>query len=109
MGEANLDKFERDELDKKSQAEAVMARLTGKGLICQDCGKLCTDILVERFDQRIYKLDIEHKKLVSYPKANFYANSWVTDDWAFHCPHCDSLNIDEEVRKLDLEKQDFSA
>jgi len=101
MGEANLDKFERDDLDKKSQAEAVMSRLTGKGLVCPDCGKVYNDVLVERFEHRIFKIDLVNNKLIENPDM---PSRWEINDWAYHCPHCDSLNIDEEVKLLGLNK-----
>jgi Fe-S-cluster-containing dehydrogenase component len=92
--------------DSNSGVQAtVLARLTGKGIVCPDCHKICNDVNVERYDNRIYKIDWEAKKLVV---ATEYPN-WSTNDWSYRCPHCDSLNIDEEVRKLELEKPDFSA
>jgi len=100
MGEANRDKIDRAIEDEgKSQADAVMAWLTGKGLVCPDCGKLCNDVLVERFEHRIYKIDWEKGRFVEQENSQ-----WQVNDWAFHCPHCDSLNIDGEAKILELDK-----
>jgi len=82
-------------------AKQVMARLTDKGIICPDCNKVCTDILVEKFAHRLFRIDLKAKVITEKPDSL----SWEMNDWAYHCPHCDSLNIDQVVREAKLEMQ----
>ena len=37
--------------------EEVLARLLDKGIICPDCKKVCKDLMVERFETRIFTVD----------------------------------------------------
>ena len=73
--------------------EEVLARLLDKGLICPDCKKVCKDLLVERFEHRIFRVDQQTKQLIPNPEYP----DWEYNDHAFHCPHCDSLNIDDII------------
>jgi uncharacterized protein CbrC (UPF0167 family) len=79
-------------------AKQVMARLTDKGIICPDCHKVCDHVLVEKFDHRLFKMDMKNKLIIEDPGYH----NWETNDWAYHCPHCDSLNIDSEIRELGI-------
>jgi ssDNA-binding Zn-finger/Zn-ribbon topoisomerase 1 len=79
--------------------EEVLARLMGKGIICPDCHKVCKDLLVERFEHRLFRVDLQTKKLIPNPEYP----DWEYNDHAYHCPNCDSLNIDSIVREANLE------
>lgn len=78
--------------------EEVLARLLDKGIICPDCKMVCKDLMVERFETRIFTVDRQTKKLIPNP---IYPD-WELNDHAYHCPHCDSLNIDDVVREANL-------
>lgn len=76
----------------KEVPEKVMARLTGKKIIiCPDCKKICEELKVEKFETRLFKVDLEGRQLVPIPKTD-----WEINDFAYHCPHCDSLNVDND-------------
>ena len=65
-------------------------------LVCPDCGKILDTVVIERFDTRTFEIDYEYQRLSP-------DGSWEFDDWAAHCPFCDSLNIDQEVKALEFD------
>ena len=83
------------------EAEQVMARMTGKGIICPDCGKVCTTIDVEKYENRLFRLDMENK--VIFPEED---SRWHTSDYAYRCPQCGSLNMDSELNGFTIKKEE---
>ena len=66
---------------------------------CPDCGKELTEVTIERFQDKTFRIDYENKALVRvYPEQ-----PWETDDYACHCPNCDSLNVDELLSKYKVD------
>lgn len=74
--------------------EAVMARMTGKKALCPDCGKVLDTVIIERFQTKTYDINYENKQII--PKME----SWDENDSAYHCPHCDTLNVNEELKGM---------
>jgi predicted RNA-binding Zn-ribbon protein involved in translation (DUF1610 family) len=58
---------------------------------CPDCGEELSEVRIERFSFKTFRIDYENKKLVPvYPDQ-----PWEVDDHAIHCPNCDTLNTDD--------------
>lgn len=68
-------------------------------ITCPDCGKMLDTVNIERFDTKSFKVDYEYQRLT----PQFTDSVWEFDDWAAHCPHCDSLNVDAEIKKLEFD------
>jgi len=64
---------------------------------CPDCGRFLDKVLVERFSHK--EFDINHETKVITPMPN---HDWEINDHAYHCPYCDSLNIDPELTEYSL-------
>jgi len=66
---------------------------------CPDCGAEITEVAVERFQTRTFKVDHEEKEITPiYPTQDWDD----TNDYAYHCPNCGSLNVDEMLSKYKL-------
>jgi len=64
---------------------------------CPDCGKHIDKVLVERYSHM--EFDVNHEQKVITPMPN---HDWEHDDHACRCPHCDTLNLDFEMREYSL-------
>ncbi len=62
-------------------------------LKCPDCGAEITKVIVEWFSTQEATVD-ENRKIITCIGSPASPN-----DFAYHCPGCDSLNIDELIRK----------
>jgi DNA-directed RNA polymerase subunit RPC12/RpoP len=62
-------------------------------LSCPDCGKELDTVTVERFFTKTFDVDYDGKALMERPDSP--ENGWSHDDTAYHCPNCDSLNVDD--------------
>ena len=61
---------------------------------CPDCGEEIIEVTVERFQTKTFKVDHEKKELTPV-----YSQDWDdADEYAYHCQHCDSLNVDEMLK-----------
>jgi hypothetical protein len=65
-----------------------------KKIICPDCNKELTKFNIERFQNREYTINYETHELTPD-----HDSQWSTNDFAFRCPYCDSLNTDYEASK----------
>lgn len=84
----------------EEETRQVIERLKNKPkLVCPDCGKILDTVVIERFDHRAFKIDYEYQRLAPASPIS----SWEFNDWTAHCPYCDSLNIDEQVKKLEFD------
>ena len=62
---------------------------------CPDCEEELTEVVVEAFVHKTF--------VIADKQLNAKDNSgWEYNDHAYHCPHCDSLNIDQELRDYDI-------
>lgn len=71
--------------------------MAGK-LRCPDCKRELDTVIIERFDTKTFAIDYEHRALAPQPDS-----IWEFDDWAAHCPYCDSLNVDVLVKDLEFD------
>jgi len=68
---------------------------------CPDCGAELKEVTVERFQTRTFKVDHEKKELTPvYPHLGWDD----ANDYAYHCPSCDSLNVDEMLKEYELKE-----
>jgi hypothetical protein len=58
---------------------------------------LLNEVEVERFQTRKYRIDYVNKQLISMEGTD-----WESNDYTCHCPHCDSLNVDELLVEYEL-------
>jgi len=65
---------------------------------CPDCGADLDSVIIEVFSTKPFEVDHERKQLI--PRPN---HDWDTDEYACHCPHCDSLNVDSMLTEYDLQ------
>jgi predicted RNA-binding Zn-ribbon protein involved in translation (DUF1610 family) len=73
---------------------------------CPDCGEEITTIVVERFQTKTFKVDHEAKEIVPIDPLIHKDEDWVfSDPYAYRCPNCDSLNINELLSKYKLKEQ----
>ena len=75
---------------RKLAGYAGMRRATMNKIICPDCGEELDTVSIERFETKTFKLDYTKKR--AEPADS---NEWQFDDFAHHCPYCDSLNVDD--------------
>lgn len=63
-------------------------------IVCPDCGKELNKFNIERYQNRQYTINYETGKITADQDSQ-----WETNDIAFRCPYCDSLNTDYEASK----------
>ena len=69
---------------------------------CPDCGIEIEEVVIERYQSKVFEVDYENKNLV--PVDN---SEWNTDDdHAIRCPGCDSLNIYSDFQGYSIEEPD---
>jgi len=61
---------------------------------CPDCGAELTEIVAERFQTKTFKVDHENKTIYPVDPLIHREEDWETNDHAYHCPQCNSLNVD---------------
>ena len=74
---------------------------------CPDCGEEITTVVVERFQTQTFKVDHLKKEIVPTNPLADAANTedaWETNDHAYHCANCDSLNIDGLLCKYKIKE-----
>lgn len=65
-------------------------------IVCPDCSKGLDTVVVEISQSRVCRVDYDKQTITPDP-----AQSWETDgDHVCRCPHCDSLNVDDEFSKF---------
>jgi len=69
---------------------------------CPDCGAEITEVVVERFQTKRFKVDHDAKEIGPMDSLVHAEEDWETNDHAYHCPNCDSLNIDGLLCKYKL-------
>jgi len=65
---------------------------------CPDCGKTLDRIMVEKWWNKEAALDHNRKVIREDNKKD-----WEHNDTIFHCPYCDSLNVNELLSDYDIE------
>jgi len=66
---------------------------------CPDCGTEIKEVVVERFQTQKFKVDHANQEV----SPVFPDGEWdLANDYAYHCPACDSLNVDEMLSKYKL-------
>jgi DNA-directed RNA polymerase subunit RPC12/RpoP len=72
----------------------------GRIMNCPDCGHPIFQVVVERFQTKIFTLNHETKEKTPLSSAV----DWETNDHAYHCANCDSLNIDGLLCKYKIKE-----
>ena len=72
---------------------------------CPDCWEEITEVVVERFQTKRFKVDHDAKEIVPIDPLIHHNENWETNDHAYHCANCDSLNIDGLLCKYNLKEQ----
>lgn len=57
---------------------------------CPDCGAELTEVVVERMQTQTFLVDDEKQEITALQGEL----GWEYSDHAYHCPQCDSLNVD---------------
>jgi predicted RNA-binding Zn-ribbon protein involved in translation (DUF1610 family) len=71
---------------------------------CPDCGAEINEVVVERFQTKRFKVDHDAKEIGPIDPLVHSEEDWETNDHAYHCPNCDSLNVDEMLSKYKLKE-----
>ena len=72
---------------------------------CPDCGHEITEVVVERFQTKRFKVAHAAKEIGQMDPLLHADEDWETNDHAYHCPQCDSLNVDEMLSKYKLKEE----
>ena len=64
---------------------------------CPDCGAELGIVIVEVFSHKTFDVDHERKLITPRPY-----HEWEDNDHCYHCPQCDSLNVDEMLKDYEL-------
>lgn len=73
----------------------------GRNMNCPDCGEKITEVTVERFQTQTFKVDHDKKEITPLHMDN----QWETNEYAYHCRNCDSLNVDQLLSKYKLKEE----
>ena len=65
---------------------------------CPDCHKEVDKVIVEAYRLKPFDVDNDRKLLIPQPN-----HDWDTDEYSVRCGHCESLNINDDFSKYDLE------
>lgn len=65
---------------------------------CPDCGAELNTVVVERFQTKTFVVDHEKRQI---GPGGFTPPDWWDEpnDYAYHCPECDSLNVDSALKQ----------
>ena len=66
---------------------------------CPDCGAEITEVSVERFQTQTFRVNHETEEITPLQGELGWE---LANDYAYHCPVCDSLNVDEMLNKYKL-------
>jgi len=72
---------------------------------CPDCGEEIKEVVVERFQTKTFRVDHLNKEIVPIDPLIHKDEDWEVNDYAYHCPKCDSLNVDELLSKYKLKEE----
>lgn len=79
--------------------ESYRCKYWEMGTRCPDCGEMLTEVIVERFQTQTFLVNHEKKEITPLEGELGWE---VANDYAYHCPKCDSLNVDEMLHKYEL-------
>ena len=65
---------------------------------CPDCGKELDTVIVKVRSSKPFYTDNERQLLIPTPN-----HDWEYGNYCSHCPHCDSLKVNELPRDYELE------
>jgi len=80
-------------------AKAVIADIHSEIPIeyCPDCGGALDEVVIERFSHKKFRVDYAERKLVMIDDS-----PWELNDLAYHCPQCDSLNVNDALHDINM-------
>ena len=72
---------------------------------CPYCGHVISEIVVERSQVKKFKVDHKAKEIVPIDPLIHKEENWENTEYAYRCPDCDSLNVDELLCKYKLKEE----
>ena len=67
-------------------------------LRCPDCNAELGTVVVEQFATKTADVNYEAKTITTRNE------DWEPNDHAFHCPNCDSLNVDDMFQSFEYQE-----